>query len=441
MSNIKLFHTYITQKNLKKTYFEKIYYTTSMGVDNISPSTFNKKHLEEIEIINKKVKNNTYKFSKYRLKLINKGKNKPPRDLYIPTIRDRLLLKVINDFLLTIYNDDIIQKLPQIVVKEVKEQFLSNNYDTYVKVDIQSFYPSINKEILINIIKRKVRSNTFIRLIKQSLNPRNLHNINSIDGVPQGLSISNTLAYLYLIDIDKNFISKPNLSYFRFVDDILIFCNEKDIDTVKKDLHSLFQKKQLTIHPIQPEGSKSKIGKINHDHFEYLGYKFTDRKITIRESSANKIRNSLVEIFTAYKYDSNKNIDLLKWSLNLKISGCIHEKKSKGWVFFYSQVTDISLIYELDHFVKILANKFRIPEILKDIKKFSTTFFEINHNLNSTKYIPNFDKINLDKKINILEKYFDFSCKNLTEEEINDEFQKRIRKKISKLLTDPRDFS
>ncbi|WP_223857260.1 reverse transcriptase domain-containing protein [Acinetobacter seifertii] len=225
MSNIKLFHTFISRENLEKTYFDKIFYTTAMGVDNISPSAFNKKYIQEIELINKKVTNNTYKISKYKLKLISKGKNKIPRDLYIPTIRDRLLLKVINDFLLTIYSEDINQKLPQTVVREVKEQLSSKNYDTYLKIDIQSFYPSINKEILVNIIKRKVRSNTFIRLINQSLNPKNLKDINSIEGVPQGLSISNTLAHIYLIDIDKHFISQKDLSYFRFVDDILIFCN------------------------------------------------------------------------------------------------------------------------------------------------------------------------------------------------------------------------
>ncbi|MFP5006637.1 reverse transcriptase domain-containing protein [Acinetobacter pittii] len=152
------------------------------------------------ELINKKVTNNTYKISKYKLKLISKGKNKIPRDLYIPTIRDRLLLRVINDFLLTIYSEDINQKLPQTVVREVKEQLSSKNYDTYLKIDIQSFYPSINKEILVNIIKRRRKSNTFIRLINQSLNPKNLKDINSIEGVPQGLSISNTLA-AYLFNI------------------------------------------------------------------------------------------------------------------------------------------------------------------------------------------------------------------------------------------------
>jgi len=441
MSNIKLFHTFISRENLEKTYFDKIFYTTAMGVDNISPSAFNKKYIQEIELINKKVTNNTYKISKYKLKLISKGKNKIPRDLYIPTIRDRLLLKVINDFLLTIYSEDINQKLPQTVVREVKEQLSSKNYDTYLKIDIQSFYPSINKEILVNIIKRKVRSNTFIRLINQSLNPKNLKDINSIEGVPQGLSISNTLAHIYLIDIDKHFISQKDLSYFRFVDDILIFCNEQNITEIKKDLQNLFHKKRLNIHPLQHHGSKSKIGKISYDPFEYLGYKFIDNKITIRDSSINNLRNGLVEIFTAYKYAKNKNIDFLKWKLNLKISGCIHEKKSKGWIFFYSQITDISLIYELDHFVKILILKFNVGEILGEIKKFSTTFFEVNHNLNNTKYIPNFDKINLDKKINMLENYFNFSCKNLTEEEIDNEFQKRIRKQISKLLIDLRDFS
>ncbi len=61
MSNIKLFHTFISRDNLEKTYFDKIFYTTAMGVDNISPSAFNKKYIQEIELINKKVTNNTYK--------------------------------------------------------------------------------------------------------------------------------------------------------------------------------------------------------------------------------------------------------------------------------------------------------------------------------------------------------------------------------------------
>ncbi|WP_252365660.1 reverse transcriptase domain-containing protein, partial [Acinetobacter pittii] len=101
-------------------------------------------------------------------------------------------------------------------------------------------------------------SNTFIRLINQSLNPKNLKDINSIEGVPQGLSISNTLAHIYLIDIDKHFISQKHLSYFRFVDDILIFCNEQNITEIKKDLQNLFHKKRLNIHPLQHHGSKSK---------------------------------------------------------------------------------------------------------------------------------------------------------------------------------------
>lgn len=441
MSNIKKFLNRISLENLSNTYLNKIYYTTAIGVDNISSYAFNIKHKEEIEIIHKKVKNKTYKFSRYKLKLISKGKGKPPRDLYIPTIRDRLLLKTINDFLLEIYDGEIIQKLPQIVIRELKDTINQEQFDTYIKIDIQSFYPTIDQDILIKTIKRKVRSEVFIRLLKQAINPSYSKQWDNIQGVPQGLSISNTLAHIYLIDIDNYFLKNNNIQYFRFVDDILILCKNSDTKKIIGDLTTLFNKKNLNIYPPQPKDSKSKIGSIRSDPFDYLGYSFKFKNISVRDSSVNNLRNGLVEIFTAYRYARKKNIDFLRWRLNLKITGCIQDHKSKGWLFFYSQITDLSLVYELDHFIQVLAVKFNLAEILKSVKKFSKAYFEINHNLKSTTYIPNFDNANRSEKIEILTDYFNINCKSLNDDQIDYEFQKKIRKQVNKLLTDPRDFS
>lgn len=373
--------------------------------------------------------------------MVNKGKGKPPRDLYIPTIRDRLLLKAMNNFLSKIYEAEIDQKMPQMVIRDVKNILESNKYDSFIKVDIKSFYPSINVDILFRIIKKKVRGQVFIRLLKQALNPKNAQGSSKIDGVPQGLSISNTLAYIYLIDIDCYFNLLDDVEYFRYVDDIFILCKKSDSVEIIADLMRLFESKKLTLHPIEKSGSKSKFGSISLDTFDYLGYMFSNGKVTVRNSSVNTMRIGLVEIFTAYKYATNKNPDFLRWRLDLKISGCIHEGKMRGWLFFFSQINDLSLIYELDHFVKILSHKFKVESILPTTKKFSTAFFEITHNLSRTKYIPNFDKFSHEEKVKVLESYFKFTCSGLSEEEVDYNFQKRIKKQVNKLLADPKNFS
>jgi len=57
--------------------------------------------------------------------------------------------------------------------------------------------------------------------------------------VPQGLSISNLLSSLYLGDIDTAFGEIPDIDYFRFVDDILIICEDQEVDVLKKKLPAL----------------------------------------------------------------------------------------------------------------------------------------------------------------------------------------------------------
>lgn len=55
-------------------------------------------------------------------------------------------------------------------------------------------------------------------------------------GVPEGLSISNTLANIYMQDIDRKYRGFDYISYYRYVDDILILVNEDKIDDVKKNI-------------------------------------------------------------------------------------------------------------------------------------------------------------------------------------------------------------
>lgn len=107
-------------------------------------------------------------------------------------------------------------------------------------------------------------------------------------------------------------------------------------DYIIEILEKEFSKLKLEIHPIKDENSKSKISYLSNG-FDYLGYNYRNEEFSIRDSSINNLRNSIVECFTSYRYatSSRKNINFLLWRLNLKITGCIDNGKSKGWLFFF----------------------------------------------------------------------------------------------------------
>ena len=62
----KAWKIFYTKKHLKAIYYEKVRKKPSIGLDKISPSKFEKELDNNIDIILRKVNNDTYKFTKYK---------------------------------------------------------------------------------------------------------------------------------------------------------------------------------------------------------------------------------------------------------------------------------------------------------------------------------------------------------------------------------------
>ncbi len=174
-------------------------------------------------------------------------------------------------------------------------------------------------------------------------------------GVPEGLPISNTLANIYMHNIDRKYRKIDYISYYRYVDDILILVNEDKFLDIKKDISE-------DINELGLELNEKKDEELITESFEYLGYVIGANKVTVRRSSILKIEQSIEDLFRTIK---NNNIDYLQWKLNLKITGFIIEKHKYGWLFFYSQITDMSLLFHLDDVVKKLINRYKLKDKIK----------------------------------------------------------------------------
>ena len=212
------FNRLFKKVSLKETFISSIKKNSPPGIDGINKSQFEDNIDANISIINNKVLNGTFVFSKYLEKLLLKGRGKCPRIISIPTIRDKIVLKSLSLILANIYSAKV-SPLHQIISNISKDVILSGTYDSFIRLDIINFYPSIQHDTLLKELSKKIKRVQIINLLKDAITQCTVtkSSSNGSDkekiGIPQGLPISNILANAYMTTIDKKFITISNIKY------------------------------------------------------------------------------------------------------------------------------------------------------------------------------------------------------------------------------------
>ena len=206
--------------------------------------------------------------------------------------------------------------------------------------------------------------------------------------------------------------------------------NEDKFSDVKNEISEDINELGLELNEKKDEG-------VITESFEYLGYVISDNEVTVRRSSILKIEQSIEDLFRTIK---NDNIGYLQWKLNLKITGFILEKHKYGWLFFYSQITDMSLLFHLDDVVQKLIKRYKLEDKIK-IKRFVRTFAEMRMALHETKYIPNLDNLKLEDKKKILSDIYRMDLSEKDERFIEIQFRKIMKREIRDIEKDIENIS
>ncbi|MDV3157566.1 MAG: reverse transcriptase domain-containing protein, partial [Candidatus Phytoplasma australasiaticum] len=137
--------------------------------------------------------------------------NKKTRPLGLPTIKDRLIQKCLEQ-LLTPYFEGIFsewsfgfrtKKSCHDAIKRVKQRFKGIDY--LVKIDLKGYFDTINHEILMMTLSKFIRKNKTLSTINKWLKAGFMKEgikYESLSGSPQGGIISPLLANVYLHYID-----------------------------------------------------------------------------------------------------------------------------------------------------------------------------------------------------------------------------------------------
>lgn len=421
---------------------------TASGIDKMGYNTFIQKKNAIIQNISTSILSKNYKFQKYKEKLISKGRNKYPRVISIPTYKDKITLKILQNIIENHF-PNARTRLPQSIIKDLKNEY--NRFDYLLKFDIKNFYGEINHRVLMNKLEQKISSKYVLKLIKtairNSIAPDNTLNMK---GVHQGISISNVLAEVYLQDLDELMMSNSNISYHRYVDDILILCQKNDKNNIENIIFS-----NLNLLKLETSENKNKSSDLSSCDFDYLGYNFCfssikgiiNLKLRPTSRSIARFHDRISREISRFK-DINRQDDSLDsrfiFELNLLLTGSVGKHKHNdieidkryGWHFFYSQITDYKILYETDSLVRkmILKNSIKIGE---KPKKVSTAFFENKYNFASTNYFFKPDKLNLSEKKQLLMDIYKIPEIHLQNQySIERQFYINVYKKIYQLEVD-----
>ena len=428
-----------TKKHLKQLFYDRVKNSSAVGLDWITTEHFEKELNTQIEIIIKKCNAGTYRFTRYKEILLSKGAEKPPRRISIPTVRDKLVFTALNDVLIGIYGCSANTQMPQVIINKLTEAMKGQLYSTYIKADIKTFYASINHEILLKALHKKIRKKSIIQTISCALqtgsgqpNTPRLDNCNTV-GIPEGLPISNILANIYMSTLDDRFSKKTNCSYCRYVDDILLLTSEKQAELLKVELNSAINALCLSLNKEKTVSNDVQNG------IDYLGYAISSSSISVRKNSVIKFERTIEAIFRDYCHLETKNKEYLQWKINLKITGFVLDGHKYGWIFFYSQITDLSLLAHLDWLIIRLKRRFAISDIT--FKSFVRTYHEITKALHTTHYVPNFDCMTIDTKRHIVQNIYNENVHDNNDDFVNMRFKKIMSREIRDIQKDVQPFS
>ena len=434
MNNVKRWKMLFSEEHLKEHFQERVKGKASVGLDRVTVFRFEQNLGSEIDIIQRKVLNGTYRFTRYRQVLFSKGAGKEPRIISVPTVRDKLVASTLNELLVGIYGEQSKSPLPQMVIASIQQELSS--YNCYIKIDVSKFYCSIDHKTLMRIIRRKIRKKEILLLIESAITTETVSlpvkmSDKKEKGVPEGLPISNALANIYLTDIDEKYGNDENIKYYRYVDDILILCNEEDYQRIKQSVHADMKRLDLEIND-----EKTDFGETSTP-FSYLGYYFCDSFTSVRKTSIYRLEKSIEELMRESKYHNHKYIE---WKLNLKITGFILDDSKFGWMFFYSQITETSILHHLDWYVNKMLIRYGLVGDL-NVKKYVRSYFEITKRLHETRYIPNINSFTIDKKKQLLSEIYGQQVDDMDDAGIEASFRRIMRKEIQDIEKDVEHFS
>lgn len=178
-----------------------------------------------------------------------------------------------------------------------------------LKADISKFFYTVDHEILLGIISRRIADKKVLRLCSEIISSSEdsrfrtylpgdgLFALQRPTGIPIGNLTSQLFANIYLSEMDRFVKQKLKWKhYLRYMDDVLLFAREKPRlwKALREIGDFLAQELRLSLHPIKRTVSPVRAG------IDWVGYRIFPDRVKIRRKNIFRFRQRCGRLRSLY---------------------------------------------------------------------------------------------------------------------------------------------
>ena len=242
---------------------------------------------ENLEGVRRCLAEKTFKPSAYAVKKVWEPKE---RDIYVlPLAPDRIVQHALMNITAPIWQGLFIRDSYACIVgrgihagsRRVMEFVRRNKYA--LKCDVAKFYPSIDHDILMQIVRRKIKCPDTLWLIEKII-----YSFPGGKNIPIGNYTSQWFGNLYLNELDRFVKEELRVrDYARYCDDFCLFSDDKAFLHECRKAVTAFTRERLALTLRIADVFPVSRG------VDFLGYRHFDNYILLRKSTAKRVRHRL----------------------------------------------------------------------------------------------------------------------------------------------------
>jgi RNA-directed DNA polymerase len=266
------------------------------------------------------------------------------RPLGIPAVVDRLIQQAIAQVLVPIFDPDFSDhsygfrpgRSAQDAVRKVRD-YIKEGHRFAVDMDLEKFFDTVNHDVLMHRVTRKVRDKQVLRLIGKYLRAGVVDNgrlRETHQGVPQGGPLSPLLANIVLDDLDKE-LERRGHRFVRYADDFVILvksqrAGERVMTSVKRFIE---RKLKLKVNE-----HKSRVARTDQTNF--LGFTFKGSKIRWSDKAFAEFKRRV------------KKLTGRSWFVTMEYRLKKLAKYLRGWMNYFGLSEYYRPLPEIDHWLR-----------------------------------------------------------------------------------------
>jgi group II intron reverse transcriptase/maturase len=323
-----LLHHVYNLDTLREAYF-RLKREAAPGVDGETWKAYGEAIEENLSDLSDRLKRGAYRAKPVRRVYIAKADGRQ-RPLGIPVLEDKIVQRATVVVLNAIYETDFLGfsygfrpgRSQHNALDALYTGLLTKKVNWVLDADIRGFFDTIDHGWLVKFVEHRVADQRVVRLIQKWLNAGVLEDgkrTRSVEGTPQGGSVSPLLANIYLYYVFDLWVqwwrrrhARGDVIVVRYADDFVMgFQHKSDAEGFLAELRERFHKFNLELHPdktrllefgpFAAENRKRK-GRGKPETFNFLGFthicgkKRNGRFTVLRKTIRKRLQAKLSEV-------------------------------------------------------------------------------------------------------------------------------------------------